>query len=61
MSGAPRRRSTLGLLAALALVAAPLAAQSRWEEALSAFADRLAADVAEDDVGGIVAGVMGRW
>jgi len=58
MSRVPRIRSTLGFLAALALVAAPLTAQSPWEEALSAFGDQLAADVAADDVGGIVAGVM---
>ena len=58
MSTALRIRSTLGLLAALASVAAPVAGQSRWEEALSGVADRLAADVAEDDVGGTAAGVM---
>ena len=58
MSRAPRLRATLGLLAAVAFVAAPLAAQSRWEGTLSAFANRLAADVAADDVGGIVAGVV---
>ena len=33
-------------------------AQQGWDEALDAFADRLASGVAEDDVGGLVAGVM---
>ena len=43
----------------LVLSAAPLQAQSTtWDQTLAAFAGQLAADVAEDDVGGIAAGVM---
>lgn len=46
---------------ALAATLAPttrLGAQAEWDGALAAVADRLAADVADDDIGGIVAGVM---
>ena len=58
-----RRGVTWRFVASVALAATlapttPLAAQAGWDGALAAVADRLAADVAEDDIGGIVAGVM---
>jgi CubicO group peptidase (beta-lactamase class C family) len=50
---------SVSLAAALLLAPTAVVAQSStWDEALSTFASHLAADVAEDDVGGIVAGVM---
>ena len=46
-----------GLLLALAF-AGQVSAQSRWDDALSAFAAELSADVEADGIGGIAAGVM---
>ena len=43
---------------AATMLALPASAQTRWDPSLSAFAERLAGDVARDDVGGIVAGVV---
>ena len=46
---------TIGILGQSVL----LSAQSpSWDEALSAFSSQLTADVAADDVGGIIAGVI---
>ena len=54
-----RYRALAAIIAVLGLsVSPPAAAQTGWDDALASFFARLAADVEEDGVGGIVAGVM---
>lgn len=56
----PRLIRRLAALAACLLLAttAPASAQQGWDAALDAFAEEIAEGVREDDVGGIVAGVV---
>lgn len=56
--GARRGAVAAMLLAATLVTPAPTAAQSGWDRSLSRLSTQLSADVRQDDVGGIVAGVM---
>ncbi len=63
MSARARITSCWTAVVAVSLLAAPTYAQMSaaarsWDAAIQAFADGIAHDVAEDDVGGIVAGVV---
>ena len=52
------RRGVCTFLLALGVaLVAPLSAQQEWAATLDRFSERIAADVATDDVGGIVIGV----